>query len=100
MPDTTTQTTAVRIERTYQASADVLFDAWTNPEVIRKWWHAGPDWDTADAEIHLGLLHIRYSCRVLLSPIEVDVAHLRFANIARYGCGRTPVTLQPTCRRP
>jgi uncharacterized protein YndB with AHSA1/START domain/DNA-binding transcriptional ArsR family regulator len=53
VPDTTTQATAVRIERTYQASADVLFDAWTNPEVIRKWWHAGPDWDTADAEIDL-----------------------------------------------
>ncbi|MFB7531038.1 hypothetical protein ACFC0C_22850 [Streptomyces sp. NPDC056178] len=28
----------------------------------------------------------------LLSPIEVDVAHLRFANIAPYGSCRTPVT--------
>jgi uncharacterized protein YndB with AHSA1/START domain/DNA-binding transcriptional ArsR family regulator len=48
--DTTTQPTAIRIERTYRAPADALFDAWTNPEVIRKWWHAGPDWDTAEAE--------------------------------------------------
>lgn len=51
--DTTTRETAVRIERTYQASADVLFDAWTNPEVIRRWWHAGPDWETATAEVDL-----------------------------------------------
>ncbi|GAA5085360.1 uncharacterized protein YndB with AHSA1/START domain/DNA-binding transcriptional ArsR family regulator [Thermocatellispora tengchongensis] len=53
MTDTTTRSTAVRIERTYRASADALFDAWTNPEVIRKWWHAGPDWETAEAEVDL-----------------------------------------------
>ncbi|WP_066935036.1 metalloregulator ArsR/SmtB family transcription factor [Microtetraspora fusca] len=51
--DTTTRSTAVRIERTYRASADVLFDAWTNPEVIKKWWHAGPDWETAEAAVDL-----------------------------------------------
>jgi hypothetical protein len=36
---------------------------------------------------------LRYSFKVLLSLTEVDVAHLRFAIIARYGIGRTPVTL-------
>ncbi|WP_051466740.1 metalloregulator ArsR/SmtB family transcription factor [Actinomadura oligospora] len=43
----------VRIERTYRASADVVFDAWTNPEVIRKWWHPGPDWETSEAQVDL-----------------------------------------------
>ncbi|MBB5937247.1 hypothetical protein FHS42_004326 [Streptomyces zagrosensis] len=38
---------------------------------------------------------VAYTGRVLLSPIEVDVAHLRFAIIARYGPVRTPVTLRP-----
>ena len=51
--DTTAPAAAVRIERTYQASADALFDAWTDPEVIRRWWHAGDDWETANAEVDL-----------------------------------------------
>ncbi|MGI5486820.1 metalloregulator ArsR/SmtB family transcription factor [Microtetraspora malaysiensis] len=49
----TAMPTTVRIERTYQAPADVVFDAWTNPEVIKKWWHAGPDWDTVEAQVDL-----------------------------------------------
>jgi uncharacterized protein YndB with AHSA1/START domain len=34
--------TALRIERTYRASARAVFDAWTDPEVMRRWWHAEP----------------------------------------------------------
>jgi uncharacterized protein YndB with AHSA1/START domain/DNA-binding transcriptional ArsR family regulator len=48
-----TKTAVVRIERTYRASAHDVFDAWTNPEVIKRWWHPGPDWDTATAEVDL-----------------------------------------------
>jgi uncharacterized protein YndB with AHSA1/START domain len=44
---------AVRIERTYDASAEEVFDAWTSEEVLRRWFHAGPDWETPDAEIDL-----------------------------------------------
>lgn len=45
--------TAFRIQRTYQAPSEAVFDAWTDPDVIRKWWHAGPDWETAEAEVDL-----------------------------------------------
>lgn len=48
-----TNNAVVRIERTYRASADAVFDAWTNPEVIKRWWHPGLDWSTADAEVDL-----------------------------------------------
>jgi uncharacterized protein YndB with AHSA1/START domain len=43
----------VRIERTFAASADDVFDAWTSPEVRRRWFHCGPDWDTPEAEVDL-----------------------------------------------
>ena len=43
----------VRIERTFAASAEEVFDAWTSPEVMRRWLHCGPDWDTPEAEVDL-----------------------------------------------
>jgi uncharacterized protein YndB with AHSA1/START domain len=43
----------VRIERTYPASAEEVFDAWTSPEVMRRWFHCGHDWDTPVAEVDL-----------------------------------------------
>ena len=43
----------VRVERTFAAPAEDVFDAWTSPEVMRRWFHAGPDWDTPDAEVDL-----------------------------------------------
>ena len=41
----------VRIERTFAASAEDVFDAWTSPEVMRRWLHPAPDWDTPEAEV-------------------------------------------------
>ena len=52
MNDTTTDT-ALRLERTFDASREAVFDAWTNPEVLRRWWAAGPDWETPLAEVDL-----------------------------------------------
>lgn len=43
----------LRIERTFAASAEEVFDAWTNPEVMRRWFHCRPDWDTPKAEVDL-----------------------------------------------
>ncbi len=43
----------LRIERTYPASAEEVFDAWTSAEVMRRWFHAGPDWETPVAEVDL-----------------------------------------------
>lgn len=43
----------VRIERTFPARAEDVFDAWTNPEVMRRWFHVGPDWGTPVAEVDL-----------------------------------------------
>jgi uncharacterized protein YndB with AHSA1/START domain len=43
----------VRIERTFTATPEDVFDAWTSAEVMRRWFHAGPDWETPVAEVDL-----------------------------------------------
>jgi uncharacterized protein YndB with AHSA1/START domain len=43
----------VRIERTFEAPAETVFDAWTSPEVMRRWFHIEPDWETPEAEVDL-----------------------------------------------
>jgi uncharacterized protein YndB with AHSA1/START domain len=48
-----TDATVLRLQRTFEASAEEVFDAWTNPEVLRRWWAAGDDWNTPVAEVDL-----------------------------------------------
>ena len=43
----------VRIERTFAASAEEVFDAWTSPDVMRRWLHCDSAWDTPVAEVDL-----------------------------------------------
>jgi uncharacterized protein YndB with AHSA1/START domain len=43
----------LRIERTFAAPVDAVFDAWTSVEVLRRWWPAGPGWTTPVAEVDL-----------------------------------------------
>jgi uncharacterized protein YndB with AHSA1/START domain len=43
----------VRSERTFQAPAREVFEAWTSVEVLKRWWHASPDWETPHAEVDL-----------------------------------------------
>jgi uncharacterized protein YndB with AHSA1/START domain len=43
----------LRMERTFDAPAQRVFDAWTSPEVLRRWWHAEHDWETTLAEVDL-----------------------------------------------
>jgi uncharacterized protein YndB with AHSA1/START domain len=43
----------LRIERTFQAPAEAVFDAWTSEEVLLRWWRAGHDWETTEAEVDL-----------------------------------------------
>jgi uncharacterized protein YndB with AHSA1/START domain len=45
--------TTLRIERSYRAPAEAVFDAWTSEEVMRRWWHAEHDWETTEAEVDL-----------------------------------------------
>jgi uncharacterized protein YndB with AHSA1/START domain len=43
----------LEIERTFDAPAQEVFDAWTSEEVLRRWFHADPEWETPTAEVDL-----------------------------------------------
>ena len=45
----------LQIERTYQASAQAVFDAWTSEEVMRRWFHGEHAWETTEAKVDLRL---------------------------------------------
>jgi uncharacterized protein YndB with AHSA1/START domain len=44
---------SLRIERTFDASPEEVFDAWTSVEMLRRWWHAERSWETPLAEVDL-----------------------------------------------
>lgn len=41
------------IERRFEAPAEAVFKAFTSEEVMRRWWHAGHDWETTEAAVDL-----------------------------------------------
>jgi uncharacterized protein YndB with AHSA1/START domain len=45
--------TTLRLERTFRAPPAAVFEAFTNEEVLRRWWHAEHDWETTVAEVDL-----------------------------------------------
>jgi uncharacterized protein YndB with AHSA1/START domain len=73
---------AVRIERTFAASSEEAFDAWTSPEVMRRWLHCAPDWGTPEAEVDL---RVGGTVRVVMRrPDGTEVeAHGEYAIIDR-----------------
>jgi uncharacterized protein YndB with AHSA1/START domain len=46
----------LRMERTFSAQPEAVFEAWTGAEVLRRWWAPGPDWETpiAEADVTVG----------------------------------------------
>lgn len=43
----------LRLERTFATSPERVFAAWTEPEVLRRWFAAGPDWSSVGVEVDL-----------------------------------------------
>jgi uncharacterized protein YndB with AHSA1/START domain len=62
----------LRIERTFNAPAQAVFDAWTSAEVMRRWWHAGHDWETTVAEVDL---RVGGKVRVVMRDPHNDVEY-------------------------
>jgi len=53
MSNVDVDTGTVRVERTFEASAEAVFDAWTNPEALRRWWKADPSHEVTIPELDL-----------------------------------------------
>jgi uncharacterized protein YndB with AHSA1/START domain len=62
----------LRIERTFEAPAEAVFDAWTSAEVMRRWWQAERHWETAEAEVDL---RVGGDVRVVMRDPGEDVEH-------------------------
>jgi uncharacterized protein YndB with AHSA1/START domain len=60
------------IERTFQAPAQAVFDAWTSEEVLRRWFHAKHDWETPEARVDLRL---GGTVRVVMRDPHKDADH-------------------------
>jgi uncharacterized protein YndB with AHSA1/START domain len=60
----------LRIERTYEAPIEAVFDAWTSEEVLRRWWHTERDWETSEAEVDL---RVGGAVRVVMRDPDRDV---------------------------
>jgi len=76
----------LRIERTFQAPAEKVFEAWTSEEVMRRWFHAEHDWETTEAEVDLRL---GGAVRVVMRDPVKD---------AEYGGGGTYTEIDPPTR--
>jgi uncharacterized protein YndB with AHSA1/START domain len=46
-------TSALRLERTFAGRPDDVFDAWTDPVLLRRWFVARPHWRSPSAEVDL-----------------------------------------------
>ena len=62
----------LRMERTFQAPAQAVFDAWTSEEVIRRWWQAEQGWETSEAEVDLRVGGV---VRVVMRDPAKDIEH-------------------------
>lgn len=47
----TGQDVVLELEHRFAAPRERVFEAWTNPDVLKRWWRAGETWDTPLAEV-------------------------------------------------
>src|ERR1700753_1702841 len=62
----------LRLDRTYDAPAEAVFDAWTSETVLRRWFHAGADWETSEAFVDL---QVGGAVRVVMHDPHEDKSH-------------------------
>jgi uncharacterized protein YndB with AHSA1/START domain len=72
----------LRIERDFAAPIEEVFDAWTSEEVMRRWLHCGPDWETPTADVDL---RVGGSIRIVMRDTDGDLhgAHGEYQVIDR-----------------
>jgi uncharacterized protein YndB with AHSA1/START domain len=76
----------LHMERTFQAPAEAVFEAWTSEEVLRRWWHTEHGYETSAAEVDL---RVGGTVRVVMRDPQKDV---------EYGGGGTYTEVEPPTR--
>jgi uncharacterized protein YndB with AHSA1/START domain len=71
-----------RIERSFTASPEEVFDAWTNPEVLQRWWtiQAGPGSPRCEVDLRVGG---RYTLRMRDDDGELHVVGGEYREVDR-----------------
>jgi uncharacterized protein YndB with AHSA1/START domain len=64
--------TTLRMRRRFEAPPQAVFDAWTNEEVLFRWFHAEHDWDTPEASVDL---RVGGELRVVMRNPHEDSEH-------------------------
>jgi uncharacterized protein YndB with AHSA1/START domain len=67
-----TQTYTLQIERTFEAPAEAVFDAFTSEEVIRRWWRVEHEWATSEVVVDLRIGGV---VRVVMHDPAKDLDH-------------------------
>ncbi|HLB20932.1 MAG TPA: SRPBCC domain-containing protein [Solirubrobacteraceae bacterium] len=49
----TSELATLRLEHTFAATPEEVFDAWTNAEVLQRWWGPGPSWTSPGCDLDL-----------------------------------------------
>ena len=62
----------LRLARTFDAPPEAVFDAWTNPEVLRRWWVVNTAWRTTVAEVDL---HVGGCYRLSMEDPDAGTTH-------------------------
>jgi uncharacterized protein YndB with AHSA1/START domain len=89
-----TDLAVLRLERIFDAPVHAVFDAWTNPEVLRRWWSVDPTWSTTVAEVDL---RTGGSYRLSMQDPNEDAPHESTVTVRFLPEGeRTRVTLEHT----
>jgi uncharacterized protein YndB with AHSA1/START domain len=59
----------LHIDRTFDAPIEAVFEAFTSETVLRRWWHAAPDWETTEASVDL---RVGGTVRVVMSDLNEE----------------------------
>jgi uncharacterized protein YndB with AHSA1/START domain len=73
---------AFRIERTFAATPEQVFDAWTNPVVLERWWAAQPTWSSPGCDVDLRVGG-QYVLRMLTDDGHEHVVGGEYREVAR-----------------
>jgi len=78
----TSEIAAFRMERTFAATPEEVFDAWTNPVVLERWWAAAPTWRSPGCDVDLRVGG-RYTLRMLGEDGELHVVAGEYREVSR-----------------
>ncbi len=78
----TSEVAAFRMERTFAATPEEVFDAWTNPVVLERWWATTPKGTSPGCDVDLRVGG-RYTLRMLGDDGELHVVAGEYREVSR-----------------